>query len=86
MGMKGKVVDVYVFRSNLDKLIIGAIQEVSNKDLFFVIVVDPPREKFDFFFDCFEWRNDNDITVRGEDFGYRRDLDLGRKGREVGYR
>ena len=67
MRVKGEVVHIHISRFDLDELIIRPIQEITNKHLFLVFVINPPREKFNLFLNSLVRRNDDDIPIRIED-------------------
>ena len=67
MRVKGEVMHIDISRFNLDELIIRPIQEITNKHLFFVFVVNPPREEFNLFLNSLMRRNDDDIPIRVQD-------------------
>jgi len=67
MRVKGEVVHIDISRFDLDELIICPIQEISDKHLFFVFIVNPPREKFNLFLHSLVRRDDDDIPIRIQD-------------------
>ena len=67
MRVKGGVVHIHISRFDFDELIIRPIQEITDKHLFFVFVVNPPREEFNLFLNSLVRRNDDDIPIRIED-------------------
>jgi hypothetical protein len=64
MRMKGEVMYVHILGFDLDELIIRPIEEITNKHLFFVFIVDPPREEFDLLLHSLMGRDNNDISIR----------------------
>lgn len=84
MGMKSEIMYVHILGFDLDKLIVGPIQEVSDKHLLFILVVDSPGKEFNLFLDRFVRGNHDDVSIRVEDFGDGGDFDLGQKSRHVG--
>ena len=78
MRMKCQIMDVDIPRLDFHELIIGPIEEVPNKHLFLVPIIDSPREEFNLFLDSFLRRNNNDVSIRIQYFGNGRNFDSGR--------
>jgi hypothetical protein len=64
MRMKGKVMYIHILGFDLDQLIIRPVEEITDKHLFLVFIVDPPREEFNLFLNSLMRRDDDDISIR----------------------
>lgn len=66
MRVKGQVVCIDVLRLDLDELIVGSIEQVTNENLLFVLVINPSREKLNLFLDRLAGWDDDHTTIRVE--------------------
>ena len=64
MRMKGEIMYIHILGFDLDELIIRPVEEITDEHLFFVFIVNPPREEFNLFLNSFMRRDDDDISIR----------------------
>ena len=76
--MKRQIMNIDIPRLDFHELIIRPIEEIPNKHLFFVPIIDSPREEFNSFLDSFLRRNNNDVSIRIQYFGNGGNFDSGR--------
>lgn len=55
---------IHILGFDLDELIIRSVEEVPNKHLFLVFIVNPPREEFDLLLNSLVRRDNDDISIR----------------------